>query len=552
MYQNHAFVIAFKKENTEAVHSQLMTILGDDTLRKVKELQANLIPELTHLFAFNVPFPVQVKVTVSEQLYEEIKFGDNDYSEIISLTEENTLVLKNFRLELNAGTQLNALSFTPPAHRFSRIFRSYPEIKKYLTATFENLSEFIWLQLNEKKVSLLYPRKTELKLTYIIDNEFYEDESCDQNPDVLIENIILEYKKLLASDEVLNVLEQDCPEELSDILVSKSAFLAESFLNPNFLLRKAIIANSKKIVTMLHAQGADINYEFYDKWRPASFALLKGHFGIFSELVSLGAIINFNEEQFVEIFWKSIDHNHIKVLEFIAEHPLFDYKFMPLSRHIALHSASERGCPEVAEFLIEKGVSPNLFDSISRTPFSLALKKYIDLHKLFSRNADENFLDSNSAGQIPKILDNQGKVLNVLIKHGADVNLGPKDQDPALILSTESGLESLSEQLIHLKAEVNVHSLKSHKTPAIMFAAQNNMLKTVEMMYKYGADLNAVDALGNTALLVSAGNGNMELTSYLIQKGANLRHVNQKGQNAYALAESKGHQKILSYLNEQK
>ena len=63
------------------------------------------------------------------------------------------------------------------------------------------------------------------------------------------------------------------------------------------------------------------------------------------------------------------------------------------------------------------------------------------------------------------------------------------------------------------------------------------MLPAVKyLVEEAGADVNAVDADGNTAVHHAAARGDNEMIQYLVSKGADVKRVNRSGQTTVDMA----------------
>jgi ankyrin repeat protein len=77
-------------------------------------------------------------------------------------------------------------------------------------------------------------------------------------------------------------------------------------------------------------------------------------------------------------------------------------------------------------------------------------------------------------------------------------------------------------------------------------------LATVNILLRYGPDINHNNHAGNTALMLAAEQGNLDVVKRLLQVKANAHHINLRRENAVDLARRNGHDKIASYIDENK
>jgi len=83
---------------------------------------------------------------------------------------------------------------------------------------------------------------------------------------------------------------------------------------------------------------------------------------------------------------------------------------------------------------------------------------------------------------------------------------------------------------------------------ALTEAAELGNKDYVKKLIKQGADINSVDANGNTALMNAAKSGNQDILNYLVEKGADLNMVDAHGRTALHYAAKNGFADITKTL----
>ena len=111
------------------------------------------------------------------------------------------------------------------------------------------------------------------------------------------------------------------------------------------------------------------------------------------------------------------------------------------------------------------------------------------------------------------------EAVNVMLKAGADVHA--RNNEGATVLMFVSSPE-IAETLIQAGADVNAKD-RSGGT-AIMGAAANNLTELVNLLLKYGADVNIkAEYYGDYTALINAANiGSTEIVKALLKAGANV------------------------------
>lgn len=110
----------------------------------------------------------------------------------------------------------------------------------------------------------------------------------------------------------------------------------------------------------------------------------------------------------------------------------------------------------------------------------------------------------------------------------------------ALIWSAFYGNASLLKWLIHNGANINQQDKNGYC--ALHFAGQEKRADIASILLDNGADLEIVDAHGNTPLWTAVFNakGNATVANLYIQKGADLDHVNKHQRTPRQMAETFG------------
>jgi hypothetical protein len=136
--------------------------------------------------------------------------------------------------------------------------------------------------------------------------------------------------------------------------------------------------------------------------------------------------------------------------------------------------------------------------------------------------------------------------VEVLLKHGADVNVVSNYGTTALMRAAEQGHVDCVEVL--LKHGANVNAADNYGWTALIWAATNGHSDCVEVLLKHGANVNAADNYGWTALIVAATNGHSDCVEALLKHGANVNAADNYGWTALIVAAMYGHSDCLEVL----
>jgi|GEM_PF-5570055 ankyrin repeat protein len=72
--------------------------------------------------------------------------------------------------------------------------------------------------------------------------------------------------------------------------------------------------------------------------------------------------------------------------------------------------------------------------------------------------------------------------------------------------------------------------------------------KTIELILARGADINTVDAQGNSALILATGKGRLDIVELLLVSGADFNSANEQGQTAFTIALTNAYSDIVEAL----
>lgn len=124
-------------------------------------------------------------------------------------------------------------------------------------------------------------------------------------------------------------------------------------------------------------------------------------------------------------------------------------------------------------------------------------------------------------------------IIKLLIEHGADVNICDQYNETALILSTKHGYEHIVRFLFQHNADINTQSKRDGQTALFHLIRRNNdySTETIEMFLQGGADVNIKDMEDKTPIFYVVKSGNLELFNLLLKYGADINVVSQGNKN---------------------
>lgn len=141
------------------------------------------------------------------------------------------------------------------------------------------------------------------------------------------------------------------------------------------------------------------------------------------------------------------------------------------------------------------------------------------------------------------------RLVEVLIKHGADLEILDKDGYRPLHSAVMGGEPKLLAQLISAGAKIDGRSPRGET--ALHLAALWRMPTEVDVLLNFGAQVNCRDRAGVTALMHAAAVDEAGIVEKLLNHGADPWLSCRKGLNSFAIARERmkhGHGEVLAAL----
>ena len=183
----------------------------------------------------------------------------------------------------------------------------------------------------------------------------------------------------------------------------------------------------------------------------------------------------------------------------------------------ALHAASKRNHVKVVQSLLKHGADVNALGQWERTPLHMALVW----------------------GRL--------EVGLLLLEHGADVNAKQEDQWTPLHLAARNGYFEFVQTLLIHHADINTQTDIGH-TP-LHGASTNGKAKIVRLLLDNGANPNARGKDQSTPLHRASYWGELEVVQLLLEHGVEVDAEDYKGRTAYWIALKEGHGEIVQLLS---
>lgn len=211
------------------------------------------------------------------------------------------------------------------------------------------------------------------------------------------------------------------------------------------------------------------------------------------------------------------------------------------STHYAvLHLATLHSSKQVIEKLLDHGADIDVLDEQHRTPlhFAVVANRTPVVRFLISRGANLDI--QSSSGRTPlleAVINESYTIAEILIKSGANLELADTKGTAVLhqLCFSRNPNLYLIELVLKNKGNPNVTNLKGG-TP-LMFASSMKKyfsVKMVELLFKYGADINQTDKQGRAAIhfvveMKTNSQAVDNVLTYLIRHGASTHIVDRNG-----------------------
>lgn len=276
-------------------------------------------------------------------------------------------------------------------------------------------------------------------------------------------------------------------------------------------LIQAAEAGDTPTVLRLLQEGAEINGRD-DQGRTAVMAATHGNrVDTVRALIEAGADINIRDSRMDNPFLYASAEGLIEIVNLTIEANA-DTRLTNRFGGTALIPASERGHVEIVrELLTRTDVDVNHVNNLGWS----ALLEAIVLS------------DGGERHQ---------QIVQLLVDHGANINIPDKDSVTALEHAQARGFEEI-ERILLTTAQA--------RDMQMIIAARQGDIEGVRQLLAQGANIHAQDENGITALIAAAYRNDLAIIDLLIQAGADVNIQDNTKQSAYLIATSEGYLELL-------
>ena len=309
--------------------------------------------------------------------------------------------------------------------------------------------------------------------------------------------------------------------QVAELLHQHGAVLPIGYMGRT-LLHAASTDGLADVAQWLLSIGLDVNAREDNHKTPLHLAAAKGRLEIVRILLSHGAHVNAAATNNNSPLHEASSAGHVDVVRLLIEHEA-DVHAQGQCQSMPLHLAASENNAETAQLLIKHGADIHTRDERQSTPLHIASSEWhtetaqvliehgadvharnesqsTPLHLASSKDAERSWGFPGYVGESLAWDDDQAmpfkspRALNatvqLLIKHGADVNARDKDQSTPLHLASSNRGTQIAQQLLEHGADVHAHDEIYRYTP-LHLASRRNDAEMTRLLIKHGADVHA-------------------------------------------------------------
>ena len=290
------------------------------------------------------------------------------------------------------------------------------------------------------------------------------------------------------------------------------------------LLIRTIENNNLHAVKLLLKHGANINIKNQDGKTPLDIAKLKNNKKMIKLIESLFNVNKKNQQEQTPLF-NAVQLNDKLYIDILLKYgadvnaedkysltPIVFAQTVDILKLLIDNGAN-------IEHVTNKGLFPIWF-FIMKNANDLATYMFDNGYNIDKIN---NLLSTGSTLLIKTIKKNNLHIAKLLLKYGADINIKNKDGKTPLDIAK---LKNNNEMIELIESLLNVNKKDQLGETPLFNAVRSNDKLYIDILLKYGADINAVNIMGLTPIFNVKTRDILEL---LIQNGANIEHVQNKG-----------------------
>ncbi|CAD6198096.1 unnamed protein product [Caenorhabditis auriculariae] len=310
--------------------------------------------------------------------------------------------------------------------------------------------------------------------------------------------------------------------------------ISENTIRENGLLELACTVGFEEMASMIVRVRGTTEFTKDFEVSPLMESAAAGTIGVLRRLIKLGAdVSSLSRTRNTALIYAAAAGQPECVKE-LLDTGNCSIEHFNLNGHCALMEAASSGRLDIVKMLVEAGAPSNYINLNSEFKESaLTLASYkgnIDIVRYLletyeaSQNVQVKEYDRGEelhTSVMEACMDGHMEVVQLLLDHGAPVNLNTDSFESPLTLACCGGHHELAKLLLDNGAYLEATNDENY-TP-LMEASREGHLNVVEVLLAHGANVNAqTEETGETALSVAACGGFIDIMKALIEKGGDL------------------------------
>jgi ankyrin repeat protein len=222
-----------------------------------------------------------------------------------------------------------------------------------------------------------------------------------------------------------------------------------------------------------------------------------------------------------------------------------------------LHHAIEMKHTDIARYLIEQGANTDLTDNDNESPLHYSASTgNLEIARLLLEQGTTSLNDSNAVkhggfvGNWTPLhlacLNSHSEMVQLLVDHGANIEVKDGVKRTPLILSVEGGSMQVVQVLVENGADINAQALRGYT--ALLWAARNGFEEMVDYLIDQGAAIEP--STHPLAFQMSIMNGMDRLFELVLDRGFNVEEIAQRDPELICPAAAGGSARIVGLLVE--
>jgi ankyrin repeat protein len=200
--------------------------------------------------------------------------------------------------------------------------------------------------------------------------------------------------------------------------------------------------------------------------------------------------------------------------------------------------------PPLVHSLLEAGADPNI--RYAQNSPSTQNSSWMDWLKSFFTGKDTEKVGVGKTVLMLASANSNAKIIDDLLKHGADANSKLTNGFTPLLMSSGRGSPMVTKTLVDHGADVRARD-KNGNTP-VLVTAQFGSGAALAYLLDHGANVNDKDNKGRTPLMLAVEHGSDECVMALLNRGANLSDLNRAPMPPLIWAAKSGCLSLVKYL----